>query len=135
MRRAVRERATSRCVYCLIPEALSFRTHHVDHSIALKHGGATDTDNLALTCSISNIRKGTDLSSIDPESHEIERLFNPRTDYWNDHFRLRGELIVPITAVGRTTASLLELNAELRIVERRINIAAGFIANSDEAGT
>jgi 5-methylcytosine-specific restriction endonuclease McrA len=42
--------------------------HQIDHVVAEKHDGATTLDNLANSCVLCNLRKGSDLSSIDPES-------------------------------------------------------------------
>jgi 5-methylcytosine-specific restriction endonuclease McrA len=39
--------------------------HQVDHVIAEKHGGQTALDNLALSCTVRNRQKGSDISSID----------------------------------------------------------------------
>ena len=47
LRRAVRERAGGRCAYCFMPETEPVYPHEPDHSIALKHGGPTASENLA----------------------------------------------------------------------------------------
>lgn len=39
--------------------------HHLDHLIALQHGGATTDANLALACIECNQSKGADLAAID----------------------------------------------------------------------
>lgn len=85
LRRQVVARANGCREYCLMPDSLSFYPHEVDHVIAEKHGGATHIDNLALACWRCNRHKGTDLTSIDPESGAIMRLFNPRTQRWTHH--------------------------------------------------
>jgi hypothetical protein len=79
-RRLVVERAAGRCEFCGIPEAVCFAPHEVDHVVAEQHGGPTSIDNLALACILCNRRKGTNLASIDPQTGEITRLFNPRSD-------------------------------------------------------
>ncbi len=83
-------------------------------------GGQTVASNLALCCAICNRRKGSDLSSIDPETGEVANLFHPRKDLWSDHFRFEGALIQPLTPIGRTTVHLLCLNAEARLTERAV---------------
>src|SRR5579862_1077256 len=85
LRKLVRERANERCEYCLIPENAAFALHEIDHVIAEKHGGKTDESNLALSCDLRNGRKGSDISSIDPENGQLTRLYNPRQDSWSDH--------------------------------------------------
>jgi hypothetical protein len=43
-------------------------------------------DNLALACWACNLKKGPNLTGLDPETEEIISLFNPRKDRWADHF-------------------------------------------------
>jgi hypothetical protein len=103
--------------------------HQVDHIIAEKHGGLTETDNLALACAICNKYKGSDIASIDPEVYEVVRLFHPRRDSWNEHFALSNAEIIPLTAVGRVTKTLLQFNRVERITERDLLIKAGIYAD------
>ena len=128
LRQLVRERAGDRCEYCLIPESVSFAPHWIDHVVAEKHGGKTDAENLANSCVLCNQRKGTDLSSIDPETGQVVTLFHPRRDHWADHFRVVGGRIVPLTATGRVTERLLQFNHPDRIEEREQLVAAGLLA-------
>jgi hypothetical protein len=52
-------------------------------------------------------------------------IFDPRRQRWLDHFRFEGAQIVPLTAVGRTTARLLAFNATARLEERVALLASG----------
>ena len=88
LRRQVEERAHQRCKYCLVPQELAASRHQVDHVIAEKHGGQTTLDNLALSCTVCNRRKGSDIGSLDPDSGTLIPLFNPRTQQWSDHFQI-----------------------------------------------
>jgi hypothetical protein len=99
--------------------------HEPDHVIATKHGGETSADNLAFACFVCNRHKGSDLASVDPETGMIERLYHPRQDRWDDHFRLEGARIVPLTAIGRTTAFALQFNESRSIAARRLLQATG----------
>jgi hypothetical protein len=128
LRRLVRERAGDRCEYCLIPEFVSFVPHWIDHVVAEKHGGKTDAENLANSRVLCNQRKGTDLSSIDPETGQVVTLFHPRRDRWADHFRVVGGRIEPLTATGRVTERLLQFNHPDRIEEREQLVATGLLA-------
>ncbi|MFB2880595.1 HNH endonuclease [Floridanema aerugineum] len=119
LRRLVEERANYRCEYCLLPASVAFFPHEVDHVIAEKHGGATDADNLALACWRCNRHKGSDLGSFDPQTKAFSFLFNPRTQEWNEHFRLEEVTIVGLTPEGRTTVNLLQLNSDERLAERQ----------------
>jgi 5-methylcytosine-specific restriction endonuclease McrA len=64
----VRRRAGDRCEYCLITQALFKRRFHIEHIVAKQHGGRTNFDNLALACWQCNLKKGPNLSAIDPET-------------------------------------------------------------------
>lgn len=118
LRRQVIERAGNRCEYCLLPAEVAFFPHEVDHVIAEKHGGGSDTDNLALACWRCNRHKGSDLTSFDPQTRQLSPLFNPRTQVWTEHFAYEGERLVGLTPEGRTTVNLLRLNSEERMSER-----------------
>jgi hypothetical protein len=82
----VRRRAGALCEYCRLPEAAFARPFHIEHIIAKQHGGLTQLDNLALACWACNLRKGPNLTGIDPETGHLTPLFNPRQDVWTDHF-------------------------------------------------
>ena len=122
LRRLVIERASGHCEYCLIHQDVSIYSHEVDHIIALKHGGQTRADNLALSCLSCNRYKGSDLATIDPINDEIVPLFNPRRQVWDEHFLLNDARIEAITQIGQATSRLLKLNAPNRLVERQVLI-------------
>jgi hypothetical protein len=128
LRRLVRARAEERCEYCLIPERFTLATHWVDHIVAEKHGGQTEESNLALSRVLCNQHKGTDLTSIDPQTGQITPLFDPRRDSWATHFRLAGAQIAPLTPIGRVTVRLLQLNQPDRIEERELLLRLGAIS-------
>lgn len=128
LRKLVSERAQDCCEYYLIPEIAALFAHQVDHVIAEKHGGLTEADNLALACAICNKYKGSDIASIDAKANEVVRLFHPRRDSWSENFALSTAGIMPLTAVGRVTESLLQFNRAERIAERDLLIKAGIYA-------
>ena len=103
LRAAVRERARGRCEYCLMPETGAFFAHEADHVIATQHRGQTELANLAFACLHCNRFKGPNIASVDPATHRIVSLFNPRTDSWSEHFRAQGGRIIPLTPVARAT--------------------------------
>jgi len=116
VRALVRRRAGDRCAYCrLKQEHLPFATFHVEHIIPRKHGGDDDPSNLALACDRCNVHKGTNLTGIDPDTGAIVPLFNPRVYAWDDHFVLSDVTIVGLTAMGRTTVRVLNMNDARRI--------------------
>ncbi len=125
-RRLVRQRAEGRCEYCRLPQAAQpFVAFHVEHIIARQHGGSDEPGNLCIACERCNFHKGPNLTSIDPETGKIERLFDPRHQVWADHFELRGALILGKTPTGRATAAVLSMNEERRIELRASLIAQG----------
>jgi hypothetical protein len=125
LRRQITVRAGGRCEYCLIHQDYQPNAHQVDHIIAHKHRGQTNSRNLALACALCNYYKGSDLASIDPLSGLLTPLFNPRVEEWEDHFELVGATIVGRTATGRTTVELLRLNEAERLADRQFLIEAG----------
>jgi 5-methylcytosine-specific restriction endonuclease McrA len=76
----VRRRADNRCEYCLLRQKDSELTHHIEHIVAKQHGGADDVDNFALACHRCDLRKGPNLTGIDPVIGEMVPLFHPRRD-------------------------------------------------------
>ncbi len=100
-------------------------THHIEHVIAKQHGGRDDADNLALACHRCNLRKGPNLTGMDPVSGEVVPLFHPRRDQWAEHFLFRRFRIEGITSVGRATVRVLALNDARRLELRAELLAAG----------
>lgn len=125
LRTAVITRANYSCEYCLIHAEYVTFVHEVDHVIAQKHGGATVLENLAYACGQCNRNKGSDIASIDPETGDPTFLYNPRTQSWQAHFQLDGPIIVPLTATGRATIRLLQLNQIDRLLLRKELLSIG----------
>jgi len=100
-------------------------TFHLEHIIPTKHGGSDDPDNLRLACERCNLFKGPSLAGIDPETGDVERLFDPRHQLWDEHFEFHGPVIVGLTAVGRTTLKVLAVNEGRRVQLRADLIARG----------
>src|SRR5688572_24074157 len=115
---SVRDRAGGRCEYCQMSAKLYRTVFHVDHVVAVKHGGQTLAENLALACLHCNLHKGTDIAGLDPATGLLTRLFNPRSDLWTDHFSWSGALLVGRTDIGRTTLNLLQINDSMLVTVR-----------------
>ena len=120
LRDFVRSRANGFCEYCRISDQLTLAEHQIDHVIAVKHGGHSASENLALCCTICNRFKGSDIASLDPETGNLTPLFHPRHDLWEDHFEVDDGEILGRTAPGRVTVHLLRMNRPARIKERLI---------------
>jgi len=118
LEQAVRSRAHGLCEYCRAPQECYPERFQIDHVIARQHRGASSLDNLALCCLECNKRKGPNIAGIDPASGEIAPLFNPRRDQWKAHFRWSGAKLVGLTAIGRATIEVLDINRPPRVVVR-----------------
>ena len=81
-RQLVRERAGHPCEYCRMPEQHSALRFHIDHILPRQHSGTDAVDNLALACPECNLRKGPNLTGMDPDIGIVTRLIQPRTDRW-----------------------------------------------------
>lgn len=118
---AVRHRAGGLCEYCHIPAAAFRRPFHIEHIVARQHGGSAAPDNLALACWTCNLKKGPNLTGVDPATGGITPLFHPRKDKWDEHFTAIAGGLLPAgieirgtTATGRTTVRVLDMNSEIR---------------------
>ena len=118
LRRQVIARAERICEYCLIHEDDTFFGCHIDHTLSEKHGGQTQADNLALSCTFCNLHKGSDIASLSSVG-ALYRFFNPRIDQWSEHFVLNGDAIQPQTEIGEVTARIFQFNVAERILERQ----------------
>ncbi len=125
VRALVRDRAANRCEYCGVPQDLWGARLQIEHVIAQQHASDDDPSNLALACDRCNLLKGPNLSSIDPETGAIVRLFNPREHSWAEHFGFQGTLIVGRTPEGRATVSLLRMNERQRVRVRHLLLRLG----------
>jgi hypothetical protein len=125
LRRLVELRAKSSCEYCLIRESDTYLGCQVDHIISEKHGGRTESENLAYACTVCNQAKGSDIGSIAPTTGEYVRFFNPRTDTWADHFKMQDAVISPRSTIGDATVKILRFNDPERLLERQALIIVG----------
>ena len=100
-----------------MPEWALLAGCEVDHIISRKHGGLAELANLALSCARCNRAKGSDVGSVSDSTGAFVRLFNPRTDRWEDHFKMLEGRIGGLTEIGTATARLLRMNAGERVIE------------------
>jgi hypothetical protein len=126
LRAQVRARAGQRCEYCRLHETdLPLFPFHVEHIVARKHRGSNDLRNLAWACHECNLAKSSNLSGRDPVTGRIVVLFNPRRQRWKRHFAWNGVQLTGLTACGRATIDVLNMNAPDRIDLRALLIIAG----------
>jgi hypothetical protein len=124
LRLLVKSQADRLCEYCLTHEDDGLFADQIDHIISIKHGGATELENLALACIFCNRQKGSDVGTILADG-SFTRFFHPRTDSWAEHFRLAAAMIEPITTIGYGTVCILRFNDTKRIAESEELIARG----------
>jgi hypothetical protein len=99
--------------------------------VSVKHGGKTILENLALSCSRCNRNKGSDLSTILQDKGPPIPLYNPRTDFWTDHFEVKSGEICPKSEVGEATIKILNFNTPERVLGRQLLIQAGLYSIPD----
>ena len=112
---------------CRALEGWQYVEFTMEHLVPMAAGGESALDNLALACFACNRRKWDRRTGIDPETGEEHRLFNPRTDNWNDNFiwSADGLEIIGKTAIGRATVNTLEFNRERARQIRAADVEAG----------
>lgn len=96
----VRQRAGDRCEYCHLHQDHSALSHHLEHIRAKQR---------------CNLHKGTNLTGIDPKTGHLAPIFHPRRDRWSDHFVFEGVRIIGLSAVGRATIRVLNMNDARRL--------------------
>ena len=110
-REFVRQRAGGRCEYCRLPQFAALAVQfHCEHIRARQHHGSHDASNICFCCRNCNLYKGPNQTAYDPGTDELVTLFNPRTEKWEEHFRLEDGLVIGISPKGRATVELLQMN-------------------------
>ena len=117
----VAERARHLCEYCHAPEAVCNFPFEVDHFIPLSRGGPKELENLVLACRSCNAYKAFHQIGL-IETEEAARLFDPRRDIWEEHFRFNSETfeIEGLTEIGIGTVNRLQINNSAQIQARSL---------------
>jgi hypothetical protein len=117
----VAQRAGHRCEYCHAPEAVFNFPFEVEHAIPTSRHGSDRLENLALGCRACNIHKTDCVSALDEGTSTEVRLFHPRQDRWEEHFRIDvyTAMIIGLTAIGRATVAQLHMNSAAQLDARR----------------
>lgn len=104
--------AQFQCGYCRCPQQVLPYRLEVEHLLPSSLGGMQDRDNLWLSCHRCNKLRSNRLRVTDPLTQASVRIFNPRRDAWSEQFawRQEGLLILGLTACGRGTVAILNLN-------------------------
>jgi HNH endonuclease len=125
LRQLVAERAKFRCEYCQLQQDLCPETFEVDHIIPRALGGQTEPDNLCYACPVCNNAERSHITAQDPQTGRRVRLFDPRRQRWNRHFRWSDDYgrALGKNVVGRATVEALAMNRP-RVVHIRLLWAA-----------
>ena len=91
---------------------------HVDHVVPVVCDGPTVEENLALACVSCSLHKAAKQFALDPQTGIEAALFNPRTDFWEEHFRWDGVFVHGLTPTGRATVASLKMNRALILAIR-----------------
>jgi hypothetical protein len=118
LRRRVVDRARNRCEYCGLSQAGQEAAFHVDHVRPVADGGSTSFANHALAFVGCSLRKGARRTGADPRTGRTAPLFHPRDQSWAEHFRWNGVRLLGLTATGRATVALLDLNRLIMLAIR-----------------
>ncbi len=113
---AVAKRANFICEYCHAPESAFNFPFEIDHFIPLSKNGTDDLNNLVLACRACNAYKAFHNIGLHDKKEDI-RLFNPRQDIWNKHFRVNLDTlgIEGLTKIGSGTINRLKMNSVRQI--------------------
>lgn len=115
----IRERAGNCCEYCRLAEAGRLARFHIDHIIAVKHDGTDADDNLCLACPKCNAHKGDNVAAFDPLTRDATKLYDPRQQTWNEHFKINPDAtLAGLTPEGRTSIRVLRINDTERVKQR-----------------
>lgn len=131
LRAFVALRAGYVCEYCLMHENDLVLGAQIDHIISIKHEGPSDPENLAYSCLICNVNKGSDIATILLPDDKLIRFFNPRKDRWSEHFDLVYGTILPKTDIGKATVKILDFNEPERVIRRQLLTEAGRYPGKD----
>lgn len=120
LRQQIITAADYRCEYCKSSSRLTGTPLVMEHILPRAFDGTDDPENLAASYYRFNEFKGAKIHAIDPDTNQLVKLFNPRTQTWTKHFAWKnsGTFITGLTSIGRATVIALRLNNE-NIVEAR----------------
>jgi HNH endonuclease len=128
LRNRVRTHDRNRCCYCLTTEINSGIRMTFDHCWPRAKAGKTAFENLCLACRSCNEFKSNTTEAVDLITGESVGLFNPRLHDWSSHFQWSadGTTVIGITAMGRVTVIVLQMNNLAIVATRRRWVIVGW---------
>jgi hypothetical protein len=133
VRARVRRDFRNRCAYCQLPQIILSSKLEIEHIEPKAEGGTDDEENLCLACRDCNGFKSYKVEAFDDQTKRTVKLFNPRTQIWNEHFEFSQDKakIIGKTACGRATVTALRMNNEQAVNARKFWVAAGWYPPTD----
>ena len=121
VRREVARRADYLCEYCRLQQDLCPEPFEIEHIIPRALNGPTELGNLCFACPVCNNSKQDRVAAWDEVTGQRVRLFHPRLQVWERHFRWSEDFgtVLGRTPVGRATVTALEMNHP-RVVQIRL---------------
>lgn len=118
----IRLQAKDRCGYCLLPQNLNPTLLEIERIRPVADGETDAEENLWLACRECNSHKAVKTSGFDSKSGRLIKLFNPRKQNWNRHFKFNKDNteIIGKTVCGRATVEALKMNNEILVSVRRL---------------
>lgn len=126
-------RAKRRCEYCRLHQSDNEAPFHLEYIIAKQHGGVTEPGNLCLACPRCNSFKVPNVAG--RHRGRTVPLFHPRTQVWSDHFHWEQTILVGETPVGIVTVHVLNINEEVRVLQRELMLFEGRFPPDDDCVT
>ena len=128
LRAKIIQTAKNLCGYCQNPQDLVPIPFEIEHILPKAAGGTDVEENLWLSCGVCNSFKHAKTHAVDPETKIEIRLYNPRTQNWNEHFEFSNDNseILGKTACGRATVIALKLNNPRAVKMRKLWVSVGW---------
>jgi hypothetical protein len=113
------------CEYCRLQQDLCPEPFETEHITPRALNGPTEMQNLCLACPVCNNAKRDRIAAVDEITGRRVRLFHPRLQAWDRHFRWSDDFgtVLGRTPAGRATVAALEMNHP-RVVRIRLLWAA-----------
>ena len=133
LEREVRFEAKNRCGYCLGEQRYIFTWLEIEHIFPKAKGGKSTKENLWLACRFCNTFKSSQTHAPDPKTKELTKIFNPRTQNWQEHFKFNRNKseIIGKTLCGRATVAALQINNDLAVDTRKEWVKVGWYPPKD----
>lgn len=127
LRSRIRAHFQNHCAYCRTPESLTVVIFEFEHILPRSVGGATNFENLCLSCPTCNRYKSDRTFGTSDESMLRTPLFHPHRETWTEHFEWNDNSseLIGLTRTGVVTIEVLRMNRPQLVRVRRLWVAMG----------